>query len=100
METTCLLGSLSVLDVSTHLNVSKQCVRNWITHGVNGCILKSYKIAGKRRICNNDLEEFLESVTTEGFPQKEPSSTPAQRSREFRKAQKKYDSYCKKFSKN
>ena len=66
-------GLLSAKQISGNLGVSYQTVRQWITTGYkNEIILHSVKIGGKRRISRDDLEEFLSSITTEGFSKNKP----------------------------
>jgi len=87
---------LSVQQIAEQLQVSKQTVRNWIKTGCQGLVLRSYKVAGKRRILQNDLDDFLEAVTHEGFGEVKPDRTPAQQSKGYRDAMK----YLANFSKN
>ena len=80
MVKTIFTDSLSVQQVAEQLKINPQSVRVWCKTGCNGKVLRSFKIAGKRKIFPEDLDTFLESVTTEGFEKKE-IPTPFQQSK-------------------
>jgi transposase len=101
MNTVSILSQgLSTQQIADKLHVTKQTVRNWLTRGCNGFVLRSFKIGGKRVITPDDLELFLQSILTEGFEQKEPVQTPVQQTKAYRKAEKEYADFVKNFSKN
>ena len=84
---------LTVAQIADELNVTGQTVRNWMTKGLDGTLLKSYKRGSKRFIMRDDLDAFLQETTSEGFEEKLQDRTPAQFKKDLKKAKKIWDRF-------
>ena len=82
--------SLSIKQVADLLEVNPQTIRNWCRYGVNGIILRSIKFAGRRKILQEDLDQFKNAVSTVGFEEKEFQPETAKDRKRVQEAFKKY----------
>ncbi|MDR1958148.1 MAG: helix-turn-helix domain-containing protein [Planctomycetaceae bacterium] len=80
MSTLTEQAPMPLAETAAKVRVSRRTVVRWIREGVNHVVLRSFRVGGRRIIYLNDLNDFLDSITIEGFPdQPKPIRTPARR---------------------
>jgi hypothetical protein len=65
---TLLHDSIAVSELPTKLKKSRKTIQRWLTHGVRGAVLKSYRIGGRRYVSSAVVENFIRQSAPDADP--------------------------------